>query len=371
MVEGFTFSEALSGFLLSGIAIAFVLLYTLYQKKFRLRSNLFLALVIIDLILVYSVYFLIHTGLVTKSDTVYLLRFVMESIPPPLIFLYAQTFVSEDLKIDSRIFFYPFACTLGFFSVVLIESLGFTESFNQDYHEAYAIIFRFTNSLQFLLYGYLLKRRYLRAKEDLIASGSRGKWIDLLSNLFFAHGGLLLFEAYTRWFQPEWEEITFYIITLFLISIILFWIFRFTLNPSIIHFTRKSVGEIPLKKYQRTRLENSEAKDLMAIMNTCMEINKPYLNYDLTINDFSETVGIPVHNISEITNGLMNQNFNDYVNNYRIEEFKRLAEAPANRNMKILAIAFDSGFNSKTSFNQSFKKFTGQTPSEYIQQLKK
>ncbi len=62
---------------------------------------------------------------------------------------------------------------------------------------------------------------------------------------------------------------------------------------------------------------------------------------------------------------LLKQNFYEYVNNYRIEEFKRLLLEPKYENIKFLNIAFDVGFNSKSTFNTSFKKFTGKTPSEY------
>jgi AraC-like DNA-binding protein len=56
----------------------------------------------------------------------------------------------------------------------------------------------------------------------------------------------------------------------------------------------------------------------------------------------------------------------DFVNSYRVEEFKARAVDPANSNFSILAIALDAGFNSKSSFNQAFKKFTGKTPSQYM-----
>ena len=52
-----------------------------------------------------------------------------------------------------------------------------------------------------------------------------------------------------------------------------------------------------------------------------------------------------------------------------IEEFKKLAAQPKNRDIKILHLAFDAGFSSKTSFNLAFKKFTGQTPSEYMKNI--
>ena len=74
---------------------------------------------------------------------------------------------------------------------------------------------------------------------------------------------------------------------------------------------------------------------------------------------------LPGYIISEVLNGLLKQNFFDYINNYRIEEFKRLASMPENSKETNLSLAFVSGFNSKTAFNTAFKKFTGHTPSQF------
>ena len=65
----------------------------------------------------------------------------------------------------------------------------------------------------------------------------------------------------------------------------------------------------------------------------------------------------------------MGKNFYTLVNDYRIEEVKRRLEDPRYRNLTILAIAYDSGFNAKSSFNTIFKEQTGMTPSEYQKQV--
>ena len=59
-------------------------------------------------------------------------------------------------------------------------------------------------------------------------------------------------------------------------------------------------------------------------------------------------------------------NFFDFINGYRIEEFKKLVRDPRYKNQTFLAIAFEVGFNSKTAFNRSFKKMTNQTPRDYF-----
>jgi AraC-like DNA-binding protein len=96
---------------------------------------------------------------------------------------------------------------------------------------------------------------------------------------------------------------------------------------------------------------------------------KPYLNFNFNLSMLSNLSGYPPHTISEVLNGLFNQNFNDYVNNYRLEEFKTLAGKKENKYKTILSLAYDSGFKSKATFNNVFKKFTGKTPSQFLREI--
>jgi AraC-like DNA-binding protein len=71
------------------------------------------------------------------------------------------------------------------------------------------------------------------------------------------------------------------------------------------------------------------------------------------------------NHLSQVINQLEGKNFFDFVNAYRVEEVKRKMADDRSKKLTLLAIALESGFNSKTSFNMVFKKMTGQTPSQY------
>lgn len=96
----------------------------------------------------------------------------------------------------------------------------------------------------------------------------------------------------------------------------------------------------------------------------CMEEQKPFLDNQLTVQKFAQISGISTHRVSEILNKELGINFFDFVNFYRVEEWKRrINDAPPSTTIQ--EIAYSVGFNSKSSFYTAFKKFTGQTPSEY------
>ncbi|MEZ4903802.1 MAG: helix-turn-helix domain-containing protein [Spirosomataceae bacterium] len=97
-----------------------------------------------------------------------------------------------------------------------------------------------------------------------------------------------------------------------------------------------------------------------------MKKNKPYTNAGLTLNELATRLKMPPYLLSKVINEIYEKNFFDFINEYRIDEFKQRFEDPRNRHYTMLAIAFEVGFNSKTAFNRSFKKMTQQTPREYF-----
>jgi len=93
---------------------------------------------------------------------------------------------------------------------------------------------------------------------------------------------------------------------------------------------------------------------------------KPYRNPGLTLSELAEQLGTNRHSLSRVINEGMGMNFNDFVNSYRVEEFKVLALDENYQNHTLLAIAYIVGFNSKSAFNRSFKKLEQCTPREYL-----
>ncbi|MEX0812045.1 MAG: AraC family transcriptional regulator [Chitinophagales bacterium] len=96
-----------------------------------------------------------------------------------------------------------------------------------------------------------------------------------------------------------------------------------------------------------------------------MESDRPYMNPMLTLQDLAEQTNIPKHQLTILFNSHMGLNFFEFVNQYRLDEVKKRLLNPKYAHYTIMAIAYDCGFNSKSTFNTLFKEVTGKTPTQW------
>ena len=102
-----------------------------------------------------------------------------------------------------------------------------------------------------------------------------------------------------------------------------------------------------------------------------MEMGLYYQDPDLSLSSLAEILGILPHELSRMINLVLKKNFHEFINEYRIRDVTRKMKDPANDHLTLLGIALDAGFNSKTTFNRTFKQITGLSPAEYKNDLKK
>jgi AraC-like DNA-binding protein len=119
------------------------------------------------------------------------------------------------------------------------------------------------------------------------------------------------------------------------------------------------------ERYERSGLSDVEAKSLKAALIALMTKERPYRDPDLTLPALAERLDTTPHKLSEVLNTELSQTFYDFVNSYRVEEVRRRLAASESKHLNVLTLAMDAGFASKSTFNQVFKKQTGQTPSTY------
>ena len=111
-----------------------------------------------------------------------------------------------------------------------------------------------------------------------------------------------------------------------------------------------------------------EAAEYASRLMDHMKNETPFLDPDLSLRSLAEQIAIHPNQLSWLLNENMGRNFNEFVNHYRVEAFKALAKDPAKAHITLIGLAYESGFNSKTVFNASFKKETGLTPKQYLGQ---
>ncbi|MCH9660117.1 MAG: helix-turn-helix domain-containing protein [Bacteroidetes bacterium] len=123
---------------------------------------------------------------------------------------------------------------------------------------------------------------------------------------------------------------------------------------------------LPFTKYKNTGLTRAHSQELKNSLLRYMQTEKPYLNSSLRLDDLSEKLNLSRHHTSQIINEHFDTNFFDFINGYRIEEAKSLLINDPNLN--ITDVIYASGFNNRVSFYNTFKKYTGTTPSAFKSQ---
>ncbi|MFC3560217.1 helix-turn-helix domain-containing protein [Pedobacter jamesrossensis] len=120
-------------------------------------------------------------------------------------------------------------------------------------------------------------------------------------------------------------------------------------------------GKIVLPPEDQSWMEGWKVK-----VDELMAAQKIYLEPELTLTDLAKKIGTNASLLSKVINGVYGKNFNDYVNEFRVKEAIRLLKTPPYQNFNLLAVAYDAGFNSKSTFNRAFKKVTGRSPKDYM-----
>lgn len=112
-------------------------------------------------------------------------------------------------------------------------------------------------------------------------------------------------------------------------------------------------------------IEDEELNKLKEKLLHLMDTEKPYLNSELNLVKLAEQMNLSTHQLSFLINNAFGENFFNFINRYRVRKAKELLKNPDYDHFTVLVIAYESGFNSKTSFNNTFKKITNYTPTAY------
>ncbi|MFK8037609.1 MAG: helix-turn-helix domain-containing protein [Crocinitomicaceae bacterium] len=141
------------------------------------------------------------------------------------------------------------------------------------------------------------------------------------------------------------------------------------IQPSKINFDQSNRSNNKKNENQEFNENSIESKksEIALKLKEAMEQERLYLQPDLNLHELAQHIQTNAVELSATINQVFKQNFNDYINNLRIEAFIELFQNEAYKSYTMLSIAYDSGFNSKATFNRSFKKIKGMSPKEYFE----
>ena len=123
--------------------------------------------------------------------------------------------------------------------------------------------------------------------------------------------------------------------------------------------------EEPTEKYQKVKVDEDECAEIVQRMKDYIERNKVYTNVDLKMKDLADVLHLSAPKLSQVFNLYLKENYYDFINRYRLNEFKRLIEEGAYKRFTITSLSEQCGFK-KSNFFSTFRKVEGMTPNEYM-----
>jgi AraC-like DNA-binding protein len=328
------------------------------------------------------------------------ISWLLPSLFGPLVFLFTIKLCMERpaFRSGDLLHFIPFIFYLLLLLPWYLRPSHEKIAYLGDFELAKQDDFGFLNQLSILIILiYLVAtlrflRRFRKKIEETYSEISQ-KRVEWMSTFAYTVLVILVFSAlgfYGRKWHIPFLHTLYHLNYVFLILLV-YWIgYKALLQPVIFDPEKKDLpthlhgnSQIPaapgkelslnpeIRKYTRSGLEDEEAEKIYEELIHFMKTKKPYLDPGLNIYQLSDNLNLKKHHLSQVINEKSGMNFFDFVNTYRVEEIKRNLAHPSMKNLTLLGIGLESGFNSKATFNSAFKKFTGLTPSDFQKTLKK
>jgi AraC-like DNA-binding protein len=300
----------------------------------------------------------------------------------PLLYLYVKFLTTENIKFKWQYWLHLIPFIAVFISAIVFHGrpvIKLDNFFANDPFLSFRLIYGlsfFISITTYSIVAFVLIRRHEKHVKDLFSYTSARitlSWLKVISIGFYVTYVLVFIVGVYVIFKKELPYdptiVSYFGLTFFAFAFSSYGIKQ----PGIFHelYTERKtkVRKIEVKepdiKYERSGLKEADAEKYLARLLKYMETKKPFLDIDLTIQDIAESLNIPRHYLTQIINEKLNKNFYQFINEYRVEEVKRLLTDKDYQKYTITAVAFEAGFNSKSAFNSAFKEITGMTPTEY------
>jgi AraC-like DNA-binding protein len=336
-----------------------------------------ISIVVLDL---YSIVFKVEIGIpqLLFIDDTFMFAY------GPLLYLFTQSVVFKNYRLQKKsiVHFIPFliAICVVIGIVFFVDTNSISQSADQFNNQQIPVYFRFGELLMLLhIFYYLFKskqeiKKVLGKAKDLVSTFNQDnfKLLKFILNSFIILFSLSLLHA----ILPVAGVKTGLLITLLLMILFMFYFINSILLKMLNQSSNESgaITQIDFKekeKYAGSSLSQKELKAYMDKVGKYMQEKQRFLDSELTITDLSNELNIQSKMLSQVINEGYSCNFFDFVNGFRIEAAKALFKDQADKKLTIQEVMYDSGFNSKSSFNTAFKKFTDLTPTQFKNSLQK
>ena len=301
----------------------------------------------------------------------------------PLLYLYVKTLISEEPKFQLKdlVHFVPFLFFLGLaflFRTSPDENISLPIWSHPS--RLAKIIYEFLIFASFSTYSiivYVLLTRHRKAIREQF-SYSSGKitltWLLFVSItvyasylLTFLSAGIQMLSIHLP-FDPKIFSFTG--LTLFSFAFSFYGHKQAQIFSNIVHLpVPTDNGSGPSAKYAKSGLRSNDLRQFVDSIDDLMTRKKLFLNPELSLAEVSEELQVPRHHLTQAINTELGKNFYAYINELRVKKFMEMVVDPKFKDYTFLAIAFECGFNSKSTFNSVFKRITNFTPSEYLESL--
>lgn len=360
----------LNGFLIFSIIQAVLFAGLFVSKRNRFSADFFIAFLLL-LVAIHSFLILVNLNQ-DYSALIQTIPITVTLFYGPLILMYVNRQLSGISKKSGEILLHSSP-----FLIFLLITFFFSHNL------IFQKVLSFSGAFSGLLYC-VLALFALKKHEDKIVdlySSSKGvnlNWLKkMVVGIVFIWVGVFILVAFKQLFQSDIQMNWFFIAIPLFITYIGYHGLKQQVIFQVEHLDKfKSASGIATQdsakqsfdinsSYKKSGLLNQDMEKLFSSLEMLMKSKKLYLESNLNLKELAKKANIPQHHITQTLNSFAKQNFYDYVNSYRINEFiQRLKNGDAD-NFSLLGLAFDCGFNSKSSFNRIFKKVTGFSPSEY------
>jgi AraC-like DNA-binding protein len=328
--------------------------YLIFQKKGNSNSRRVLALLLVDFCVFLTGTFLLLSPRFHSIIYFAHLANLFVFLAAPLLYFYYQSLINTQFKFRYTMLKHALPFMI-LFSVMVYEI--WIQSNHRFLFRPYGIVLLSVLFGQSILYLYFVfkQRGSLTVRKS---DNQKAKWFGFLflSVFFIFVFKLIIFILWNIFGMVDiciFFTGLFFILSFIIINmLVLYGLF----NPDVlIHYI----------KYQNSPIDKKMNDSCFSDLQVLIIEKELFKDSLLSLNRLSKLLNVPEKLLSQIINENAGTNFNDFVNGYRIKEAQRIISSNDQNSQNILQIAYEVGFNSKSTFNTAFKKITGFTPSEY------